>query len=610
MGRQPFSCVVVMAATAFLLLTTPAFAKSLEPDPVPDAWLRAHADASNGGFANVVTAPAARIAQSTASLGTIAFGAGPVIGQDGTVYIGNRQGTLFAFHADGSKAWSRQLPPGQEILASPAVGADGSIYVIGVSMVTDDRVTPPFVRPDSTLHKFLPGGGYLWNVPFPEPSAALPISNGRGGTTAPPALGYFGGIETVMVPVVYVNRLGVSRAVRVLAFSTEGPAVLGDILVTNFPSSQVTGGCPDDLLWCIIPLPGFEGHGVSTPVNPDDQLPAGATAPMPGAAIYLTEGGMPWILVSDQRHDIGAFTFAPQSGFTEVGRIHDESLRLASAPLVLPNTMTVVGGYSGAASFRGRDIRHPQIIKTGGTSLTRLADGKTIIAAGWDGFQVVRLRTVSDGDSWPGRTMVAPAASRSHIFFSTASAFYTYDATTLARLAKLDWRGGGVSPPAIGPRGDVYAVAGNKLYVFPRPCIACGLEPLSATMPPDDGPSAPAVQGDPGSAPQTGEALPLSNDVMSPEPGAPVAPQPAPTSQGSNKFKKPTGPAGLRLYACTVVGGNECGRPVADAFCQAQGWAEADKYDIDSKKEQAETLSGEVCTKNKCKMFDYIECEN
>ncbi len=40
MGRQPFPCVVAMAATAFLLLTPPAFAKSLEPDPVPDELIQ------------------------------------------------------------------------------------------------------------------------------------------------------------------------------------------------------------------------------------------------------------------------------------------------------------------------------------------------------------------------------------------------------------------------------------------------------------------------------------------------------------------------------------------------------------------------------------------
>ena len=75
-------------------------------------------------------------------------------------------------------------------------------------------------------------------------------------------------------------------------------------------------------------------------------------------------------------------------------------------------------------------------------------------------------------------------------------------------------------------------------------------------------------------------------------------------------FRESQGPHGLRLYACTTVGGNDCGKAVAKAFCQAQGWSKADKYDTKSKKVQAETLAGEACDKNKCKVFDFIDCEN
>lgn len=590
MRRQSFPCAAVLAAVGLLLCTTPLFAKSLEPDPVPDAWLRAHADGSNSGFANVVTAPATQIARSTDNLGTIAYGAGPVVGQDGTVYIGNRQGTLFAFRADGSKAWTRQLPPGQEILASPAVGADGAIYVIGVAQFTDNRVNPPYTRPDSTLHKFLPGGGYAWNVPFPEPSAALPISNGRGGTTAPPNIWQSGGVEVVRVPVMYPNRAGVWPSLRLVAFSTDGPGVLADTLVTQFRGSDVTGSmCEDDAFLCFIQGMDFEGHGVAEPVNPADQLPADARIPFPGAAIYTSSaGGTPLIVVSDQSHDIVGFTFSPQGGFVEVGRGHDEESFLLASPLVLPDTKTFVGARRGTALFRGRDIAHRSLVPDlNGPQLARLVDGQTIIATGYGGFAEFRGNQVVHSQSVAGQTLVSAAASRGHFFISTASGFYTFDVATKAQLAKVDWRGGGTSPPAIGPRGDVYAIAGNKLHVFPRPCLNCAIEPLSASMPTE---------------PDTQSAAP--------EPGQPTAPQPVPTPQGSNRFEKPTGPSGMRLYACTAIGGDECGSPVADAFCRAQGWAEADKFDVDSKKEPAETMAGEVCTKNKCKTFDYIKCEN
>jgi hypothetical protein len=88
----------------------------------------------------------------------------------------------------------------------------------------------------------------------------------------------------------------------------------------------------------------------------------------------------------------------------------------------------------------------------------------------------------------------------------------------------------------------------------------------------------------------------------------PAATTPAPASP--KRFDDPKGPTGLRLYACTTVGGETCGKPVATAFCQTKGFAKAGKLDTDNEKVKAETLSGEICSKKRCKVFEYIECRN
>jgi hypothetical protein len=44
-----------------------------------------------------------------------------------------------------------------------------------------------------------------------------------------------------------------------------------------------------------------------------------------------------------------------------------------------------------------------------------------------------------------------------------------HDADARKRVQTFDWVGGGTSPPAIGPRGHVYAIASNILFVFPPP---------------------------------------------------------------------------------------------------------------------------------------------
>jgi hypothetical protein len=67
---------LIAAATILPLVTIPAAAAS---------WDRAHANGANHGFFDVETRPAGSGSVSIPNIGTIAPGAGPVIGPDGTV---------------------------------------------------------------------------------------------------------------------------------------------------------------------------------------------------------------------------------------------------------------------------------------------------------------------------------------------------------------------------------------------------------------------------------------------------------------------------------------------------------------------------------------------
>ena len=52
----------------------------------------------------------------------------PAIGADGTIYVGSEDGNLYAINpADGSQKWMSST--GNAIESSPAIGADGTIYV-------------------------------------------------------------------------------------------------------------------------------------------------------------------------------------------------------------------------------------------------------------------------------------------------------------------------------------------------------------------------------------------------------------------------------------------------------------------------------------------------
>lgn len=51
----------------------------------------------------------------------------PVIGMDGTIYVGSRNGYIYAVNPNGTLKWRYQT--GGRVISSPAIGTDGTIYV-------------------------------------------------------------------------------------------------------------------------------------------------------------------------------------------------------------------------------------------------------------------------------------------------------------------------------------------------------------------------------------------------------------------------------------------------------------------------------------------------
>jgi hypothetical protein len=109
---------------------------------------------------------------------------------------------------------------------------------------------------------------------------------------------------------------------------------------------------------------------------------------------------------------------------------------------------------------------------------TRLADVRFVaLESRPDGSAILVMKRsavpprvqVLSRTSLPGQSLAAPAASRTHVFVSTAGAFHSFDAGTMSEVGRFSWVGGGLSPPAIGPAGHVYAIASNILFIFPPP---------------------------------------------------------------------------------------------------------------------------------------------
>ncbi len=82
----------------------------------------------------------------------------PAVGADGTIYVGSDDDNLYAVNPDGSQKW--KFTTGNVVYSSPAVGADGTIYVGSV---------------DHNLYAVNPDGSQKWkfttgNVVFSSPA--------------------------------------------------------------------------------------------------------------------------------------------------------------------------------------------------------------------------------------------------------------------------------------------------------------------------------------------------------------------------------------------------------------------------------------------------------
>lgn len=463
------------------------------------SWTHAHSDAGNSGFLDVMTTPARVPVATVPGLGTIAPGAGPVVAGDGTVYVGDEGGTLRAFDPDGVLRWSQPLGQGYGIVASPLVDADGSVFVVGVRRATDHRVDPPVKLWGSELVHFAANGTRLWAAMFPDHGS---IASGAdyGTVFAAPNIVDTGGVSVVLDPVSYRERSG--EEVRLAGFrATDGALLVDtrlalhtfDVLGGNGWSDGDNIACLATLgYWCLqrLMLPSFS-PGAAAPLGPDE-LPSGAAIPAPGVMangedIVATDR---FGAVVDLHYVAGA---APGAALVEDGRLARPGSMILGAPSLLPNgervsteadydgdagNSRVVGGhllFTGPLETQVADASFPVA-----TTPAHTGDGRIVIAQDHT-LQVLDGQTPLVTLAMQGASLASPAVSRNEIFVSTASGLATYDAGSLALLALYPWTRGGLSTPAIGPTGRIYAIADDTLYVFRGPaCTAenpCHLPP-------------------------------------------------------------------------------------------------------------------------------------
>ncbi|HEV8392330.1 MAG TPA: hypothetical protein VGQ35_20920 [Dongiaceae bacterium] len=545
------------------------------------AWERPHSDAAKSGFADVDTLAAERPA-TISGLGTFAPGAGPAIAADGTVYLGNKEGQLIALQPNGTRKWTQSITPGFSIVTSPVVDSFGAVYVVGTKRERNEQTDPPLNHWDSILYRFDAQGVLGWQNTLPGGF------DGANVSATPNIWKIPNENDVVMLLADYHNRVTGGYETRLLAYATTG-AMIGNINIKSVVYGAT--GSSSISLWCLIPPVAlgcafgadFNPSGLPVEYDPATKLPQDIVAPRPGAAIFtFPGGGTPFILVSNQFQELVAYTFAHRQ-FQEIFRVHDEGRVFLSPPMVMPDGHTVIatsGDKQGEIRFYGPNMNAWSPIKGPITNApaTRLADGRLVIVERMRQMTILNGKAVERRVPLPGESIAPAAASRNHVFVSTAGSFITYDPSTWLKQAEIFWVGGGQVTPAIGPLGHVYGMASNVLFVFPPP-VASAVGPLVANP---DGPL-----------------------VADPTPPA--------ATPAQKRFSGPLTTQGHRLFACQELDGDHCGgstnQAIALAFCQQQGFTQAAKVDTETKKVKAARLDGQFCTKNKCKVFDEIVCK-
>lgn len=436
------------------------------------SWNRPHANAPCDGLLPVETQIAEQPSQVISNIGVVPMGAGPVVAPDGTVYVTSTDGTLRAFRPNGTPRWSASVGEPFGITTPAVVDAYGSVYVVAYYGALDHRTSPPTYIDETILCRFTSGGTLVWKAAFPKYST---VSGTRTGvySSAAPNIWQSGTDEAIMVPATQYTIFG--SVYSVIAFAPDDGAVLGHAML-NGPPPPVTG--ESDLLdWLENLLPHFI-HGI-TPPPPMYELPANARPLQPGVAIFNNpQGGTPFIIGTDGAEDIVGLTFDVTAGFTERFRSHDDTWTMHAQPAVLSDGHSVVPTGDGRLRFSGpngiliADIHGLDAVLS---RVCRTMDG-TIVALGLRPYpNGSTVSIIRDGELFTQmkinpQGISAPAASSNHIFLNLASGLYTIDAQTLEFVAESPWignnGGGGLSSPAIGPNGEVYAIANNQLYMW------------------------------------------------------------------------------------------------------------------------------------------------
>jgi outer membrane protein assembly factor BamB len=428
------------------------------PIPVLETWSQFQSGIAGEGFLAVNTELAVPpLLKWEADVGRAGFSS-PVIGPDGTVYVGNLDGELVAISPEGTERWRRTFFDNATIMSTPAVAADGSIFVV----ITNQSDSGP----ESTLNRVSSNGNLLWS--------RFAVEQGRVTTSSPRV---FGGFVFLYVPAqvaVYdfdgnLVSTGVNVNCGTVCGGSPGFDFLEDLL------STIGGG----LLECTVLLPidsadcwdnfVFEFDGSTTAALP---------ALDPTVAIFTHDEGGP-IVVALSATCMTGFRFnAPNLEFLWQRKVYGGGCD--DKPVIHGSPANIGGGLLVVADANGDVTAHDPL---NGNEFWKYESDDSFYSTPASFFQPIFVASrdsvhlldtngkLISKRSLLGRTQASFALSGNRAYIGTSAGLFTFDYEASLNFT-VDGAGATyVSTPAIGDDGTVYAATNSGILRAYSPTV-------------------------------------------------------------------------------------------------------------------------------------------
>lgn len=429
-------------------------------------WNQFQANASNQGYIALSTGPITAFKWKT-EVGPVSFGS-PVIGNDGTIYIGNLFAELVAVAPNGTIRWKRALDQrGSSIPGSPAIDANGNIYVVTTfqAKVRDHRSGETVYSrvAQSKLHSLNPDGTLRWTFTFP-PSGIPNVTNGY--TLSSPKIS--GKLNPhIFVPCIFTR---IASRIEILAIDQAGNLVHRAQVAEYPPPPLTSGGDIFDIfesIWDFLNGVEFEPRG-----EPSLKEQFGRPEPTLAVADFGSHAAEPILIIDDNYKKIAAFRWNNQQ-LTPLWEKNSSQVRPNATPAVLLSSQVASGGPDGTLALydltTGQELWKPWYKAPNPVQSPPASFVSQIYL-----LSLIHLNALDSNaklikrDTLGVMALGAPAISADRIFVNGGDGFYTFS-LDLKDVTKNGDFLGGVSSPAIADDGSVYVMDRNKmLWAFEK----------------------------------------------------------------------------------------------------------------------------------------------